>query len=176
MSAELSLGAGLNKQYAVVLPKPGQENPEANGEAVKVTKEPERTTSLKWETAVDDNKGKKHIGLSQPDTAVVSSVVLPTAIKAPEQAPALRRHLTRLKKRFVDLFKKSYGNSFHFNRLIAKVAEFTASINASVLMRAGMSPKDVQTLREEVRQDLITQNQGSLAQMHYDWSMLEVLG
>lgn len=177
MSQGLSLNLG-QKEYAALakpLARDAQENPNAKAEAAKITNGPERATSLKWKTEVDNN-GKEHIGLSQPDTAIVSSVVLSNSVRAPGQAPALRQHLTKLKQKFVDLFKESCGKSSHSNRLIAKLAEFTASINAAILMRAGMSPEDIQTLREEVRQESITQNQVSLEQVQYDKSMLKVLG
>lgn len=176
MKAELSFNLGP-KEHAVAAQKltpPAPEQAQLAGKAVEAKGEKvEREGGLRWNK--EEAVGRQdELTLSFESTAYgPTTVVTPESVAAAGKKEVSRR--VDLKGKLANLLGQNYALSFHHNRLVAKVAEWTIGNITERLARLGMSVAEISALKEEIRQDLIRQNRSALAQVVYDEKMLEII-
>lgn len=169
MSNQLALNTGFaqEKMYALAKRPPAPQNqPEENVE---------REDSLKWTKAEGSGESDADFNLAFSSTSELrsSTVVTPQAIKFSGQVFDLKQSL---QQKFVELLEQTYANSFHYNRLVSKVAEWTMGNIMGRLALMGMSTKELARIKRRIRRKLIEQNEAALQQVMYDETMLEIVG
>jgi len=181
MSQQLSLNTGMaqSKQYMVKKPTMGQDPALAAKQAeAKVAEQPapRQQAGLRWER-VESKPGQStefQLAFEGLTSEIgFTTVTTPQAVKAPSDLQDIRN---TMQQKFVELLEQTYANSFHHNRLIAKVAEWTLGNIMDRLARLGMPAKELDKIKRRIRRRLIEENQSALNQVIYDETMLEIVG
>jgi hypothetical protein len=173
MSNQLALNTGFaqEKMYALAKrPLAPQGQQVENNQTIK--QNVEREGNLKWVTA--EGSGESETLTFAPTSELRSSTVLtPQAVKSASQVFDLKQGL---QEKFIELLEQTYANSFHYNRLVAKVAEWTMGNIMGRLALMGMSTKELAKIKRRIRKKMIEQNATALQQVMYDETMLEIVG
>jgi len=170
MSNQLALNTGFAQEKMYALAKrPSAPQQTETEEAV------ERQDNLKWTKAEGSGGSEADFNLSFSSTSELRSttVVTPQAVKFSGQAFSLKQGL---EQKFTELLEQTYANSFHHNRLVSKVAEWTMGNIVGRLALMGMSVKELAKIKRRIRKKLIEQNDAALRQVIYDETMLEIVG
>ena len=175
MSHDISLNSGLAQEKLYGLPKrlPIGNNPAAEKEVASQTVN--REAALQWQKVLNQSKSEVDLQLVFSPSSEISSttVVTPDAVKAPSQTLDIR---DKLQQKFVELLEQTYAGSFHHNRLVAKVAEWTMGNIIGRLALLGMSIRELERIKKRIRQRLIAENDTAFCQVVYDETMLEIVG
>jgi hypothetical protein len=174
MSQSLNIGSGLAQEKLYALPKklPLAQNPAMQEQALKQVADKE--AQLNWVKVDNNGKPQAELKLSFSPTSEMSNttIVTPEAVKAPAELLDIRQSL---QNKFMEVLEQTYANSFHHNRLVAKVAEWSMANVIGKLALMGLSPKELEKVKKKIRKRLIEQNRHSLFQVVYDETMLEVV-
>lgn len=173
--SNLSLNVGINnaaKEYAIR--KPGQmphEKPQQ--EAVKLS-EGMRESGFEW---VRSDKNEMSL-TSRIDDAkmLLTTSATDTSARVARSGDVSQELVQELKNRFKKSFVSAYSNVFSHNRLLAKVSEWMVGNVMEKLALMGMSPAELEGLKDQVRTELISQNRSAMEQVVYDETMLEIVG
>jgi hypothetical protein len=176
MNNQLALNTGFaqEKMYAALAKRPPvPQGPAENNQAIKQNVEQEQ--SLKWVKAEGSEGSDADFNLTFASTSELrsSTVLTPQAVKSTSQVFDLKQGL---QEKFVELLEQTYANSFHYNRLVAKVAEWTMGNIMGRLALMGMSTKELAKIKRRIRKKMIEQNATALRQVMYDETMLEIVG
>lgn len=126
-----------------------------------------RESSLSWEG--NENDGEYQV--IAESHAMVTSVALPEAVRGNDPTLNVSQNLTR---RFLSLYEQVYGNTFHHNRLVSRVAEWLVGNCMDQLARLGVDPSRLAEVRERVRQSLIEGTYRDYCQVVYDETVMEI--
>ena len=116
------------------------------------------------------------------DTATLSTSVIATSVAGAEMKKKvwindpLRTFREQAQERFTKLFETAYAGSFSHNRLLGKLSELKAGVAMKMLSLLGVSSIGIDTMRGEIRHQLIEQNKTNMAQVIYDKTLLEIIG
>ncbi len=169
MSNQLALNTGFAQEKMYALAKRAAAPQAQPEEAV------ERSNDLKWTKAEGgaSSEGEYNLSFSSTSELHSTTVVTPNAVKFSGQTFGLKQGL---QQKFTELLEQTYANSFHYNRLVAKVAEWTMGNIMGRLALLGMSTKELAKIKRRIRKKLIEQNDAALRQVVYDETMLEIVG
>ncbi len=171
--SELALNvsvANTGKEYAIR--KPAQEAAKPQEEAVALS-QGLRESGIEWLQTKDSELVLSN-RISESDL-LLSTTTTDTATKALTTGITSQEMLQELKQRFKKLFISSYNNIFSHNRLLAKISEWMVGNVMERLALLGMSMEELDTLKHNVRMELVQKNQTAMAQVVYDETILEIV-
>ena len=171
--SQLALNVNINnaaKEYAVRQTQQQTQKPQEEG--VKLA-QGMRESGFQW---VSNDKSE----LSLTDRisgaeALLTTSTSDTSAKMSRSGSLVQDVATDLKRKFKKMFVSSYSNVFSHNRLMAKVSEWMVGNVMERLSLMGITPGELDSLKGEVRSDLIAQNHTAMEQVCYDKTMLEII-
>ena len=81
-----------------------------------------------------------------------------------------------LRERFETSLEKNYAGIFSHNRLLAKLSELKTGASIQVLAMLGVPAEEIDKIKSRVRGKLIDQNKINIAQVRYDYNLLQIVG
>lgn len=133
-------------------------------------------------SATDKKSSQPEILLpDEGDIATLSTSVLSSGIAAAERAKKkqvsdpLTGFRAKTASKFTRIFQDAYAGSFSHNRLLGKMSELKAGVAMKMMSLFGVPAAEIDSIRGEVRRQLIDQNHTNMKQVVYDKTLLEII-
>ncbi|MFH1428835.1 MAG: hypothetical protein ABIH39_03725 [Candidatus Margulisiibacteriota bacterium] len=131
-----------------------------------------------------DNKGQTSFQVNQEAmsaNADVTSISLhKDEVRAPDKcewkALGYKIDMEAKKPGLIDDFKKEYLGSKSNNLLLARFSGFKASCMGAVLSKIGLSPKEIDDLKQEAIEEGVSEIEHTFAENEYNSELLEIVG
>jgi len=167
----LGMGFTLAKEYAVKKTQPNQPKP---AEESQLISQGARESGVEWGQA-DGSELNLMDRVSDSDFLLTTSTT-DTSARVASSEPTSSGLVQDLRSKFKKMFAPAYANVFSHNQLLAKVAKWLVGNVMERLALVGMPIAELESLKDQVRSDLVAQNQAGLSQVVYDETMLEIVG